>query len=158
MTNPEPNAMTPGRTETLLLDFLRDHDADCPVCGYNLRGLTRAVCPECRQTLALTVGAPHLRLAWLFVAVAPGFFSGIAACFLCIPTIGMYVEGGSVVWPFVAVILFGWGSGVFAILLAARRRRFVARTRAQQCLFALYIWIAHVAALIVFIFGLAAVI
>jgi len=70
-----------SREQELLLEFLRDHDAACPVCSYNVRALTRPVCPECKQELMLAVGVKRLRLGWLLVAVAPGFFSGIAAVF-----------------------------------------------------------------------------
>src|SRR5262245_57318983 len=104
MSTSEPvhQATTPAsRAQELLLDFLRDNDAACPVCGYNLKALTRPVCPECRHELTLTVGATQLRLRWLFIALAPGFFSGIAACFVCIPTTAIYFEDGFVVWPLV---------------------------------------------------------
>lgn len=30
-----------------IVEFLRTHDAACPDCGYNLRGITFARCPEC---------------------------------------------------------------------------------------------------------------
>lgn len=29
------------------LRYLKEQDADCPGCGYNLRGLRRQQCPEC---------------------------------------------------------------------------------------------------------------
>src|SRR3982750_4121820 len=67
------------RAQEMLLDFLREHEAPCPLCGYNLKALTRPICPECGQELMLAVGAARLRFGWLFTAVAPGFFSGIAA-------------------------------------------------------------------------------
>jgi hypothetical protein len=48
----------------------------------------------------------------------------------------------------VAIDLFGWCSGVFAIFLAFRGRvRFLAQTRARQRWFAITIWLNHVAAL-----------
>ncbi len=78
---------TASRRQEMLLECLRDHDAACPVCGYNVRSLTRPICPECRQELVLTVGVLRLRLRWLLAAVAPGFFSGIAACFVIIPNL-----------------------------------------------------------------------
>src|SRR5205809_4254839 len=59
------------RAQDLLLDFLRDHDAACPVCGYNLKTLTRPICPECGHELVLTVGTTRVRLGWLLAAVAP---------------------------------------------------------------------------------------
>jgi hypothetical protein len=46
-----------------LLEYLRTHDAFCPLCKYNLRNLTQARCPECGREIRLTVGLtePHLR-------------------------------------------------------------------------------------------------
>lgn len=41
-------------TDSPLLMHLREHDAPCPACGYNLRGITTLVCPECG--LKLTIG------------------------------------------------------------------------------------------------------
>lgn len=151
---PPTNPVT-SRSQEMLLEFLRDNDAACPVCGYNVRALTRPVCPECRQELILTVGAANLRLFWLLAALAPGFFSGIAACFVLIPIVGVYVESGAFIWPFIIVDAFGWSSGIFAILLAARRHRFLALPRSRQRWLALAIWATHVGALVLFILTLA---
>ena len=74
-------------TARLLLEFLGEQDAECPLCGYNLRGLTEPRCPECRQELVLTVGLREVRIVWLLVMLAPCFFSGIAAVLLLIPII-----------------------------------------------------------------------
>lgn len=141
--------------DAMLLDFLREHDAVCPVCGYNLRALTRPVCPECRQELVLSVGVRRLGLAWLFVAVAPGFFSGIAACFVLIPTLAILFEDGVLLLPLVGGVLFGWCSGVFAIIVAVKRHRFLAQSRTRQRWFALLIWLIHLAALVLFLFAFA---
>jgi hypothetical protein len=141
--------------DIMLLDFLREHDAECPVCGYNVRALTRPVCPECKQELTLTVGAARLYLGWLFAAVAPGFFSGIAACFVLIPTLGRPLFGDGRWEPLiVALDLFGWCSVIFAIFLARRtgRIRFLALPLVRQRWFALAIWFIHIAALGLFIF------
>lgn len=151
--NTSSNSFTRG--EELLLDFLRDHDAPCPVCRYNLRGLTRPVCPECKQSLAITVGAPHIRLSWLLFALAPGFFSGIAACFLAVPTIGVYSEDGVIVLPFAGAVLFGWASGIFAIILARKRNRFITQPLSRQRWFALLIWLVHFLALLTMVFAVA---
>ncbi len=141
--------------DIMLLDFLREHDAACPVCGYNLRALTRPLCPECRQELVLSVGVRQLGLAWLFVAIAPGFFSGIAACFVLIPTLAILFEDGVLLLPLVGGVLFGWCSGVFAIIVAVRRHRFIAQSRTRQRWFALLIWLIHFAALVLFFFAFA---
>jgi hypothetical protein len=141
--------------DIMLLDFLREHDAACPVCGYNLRALTRPVCPECRQELVLNVGVRRLGLAWLFVAIAPGFFSGIAACFVLIPTLAIFFEDGVLLLPLAGAVLFGWCSGVFAIIVAVRRHRFIAQSHTRQRWFALLIWFIHFAALVLFLFAFA---
>jgi hypothetical protein len=147
--------------DIMLLDFLREHDAACPVCGYNVRALTRPVCPECKQELTLTVGAAgvaggggRLRIGWLFAAVAPGFFSGIAAIFMLVPIVGRAVFGDGVlmVMP-IAMDVFGWCSGIFAIILASKRTRsrFLALPHARQRWFALIMWLIHIGALGLFI-------
>lgn len=126
------------------------------MCGYNVRALSRPVCPECEHELVLTVGAAQPRMAWLFVALAPGFFSGIAACFTTIPTVAVTIEENAIPWPLVALTLFGFSSGLFAILLAfAKRRRFMAMPRRTQATIALLIWAVHIGALGLFIVILA---
>ena len=144
--------MTPA--QEMLIDFLREHDAACPLCGYNVRALTRPVCPECKQELTLTVGMEKGRLGmgWLFAAVAPGFFSGIAALFVLIPTLGRPLFGDGRWEPLiVALDLFGWCSGVCAIIIASKRHRFLALPRARQRWWALVIWSIHIGALVMFI-------
>lgn len=37
----------------MLRRYLADHDAPCPACGYNLRGLEGETCPECGEAVAL---------------------------------------------------------------------------------------------------------
>lgn len=145
----EAPATAANRAQRLLLDFLRDHDALCPLCGYNLKGLIRPVYPECQQDLALSVSTPHITLGWLILALAPGFFCGVAACLLAIPTTAIYFEDGAFVWPFVFAVLFGWCSGIFAIVLAFGRRgcnrnRFIALPRRRQMMFVAIIYGIHI--------------
>ena len=145
-------ATIPTGAQEMLLDFLRAYEADCPVCGYNLKALTRPICPECGQELVLTVGAARLRLGWLLAALAPGFFSGIAAAFLLIPIVLRVVFGDGNMSPGLnALDLFGWCSGIFAVVLARKRIRFLAQPRGRQMWWALAIWLVHVAALVLFI-------
>lgn len=147
-------ATTTSRAHEMLLDFLREHDAACPVCGYNLRALTQPSCPECGHELVLSVGAVRLRLGWLLAAVAPGFFSGIAAFFVLMPVVGQYRGDGRVspsVIYMIALDLFGWCSLLFAIILARKRSRFLAQPRARQRWWTLTIWFVHVAALGLFV-------
>ena len=141
-----------GRAREMLLEFLREQEAPCPVCGYNLKALTRPVCPECGLELVLAVGAARLRFGWLFAAVAPGFFSGIAAVFVLVPIV-VITAIGKIKPPLriIAVDAFGWCSGVLAFLLAANRLRFTAQPIARQRWQVIAIWLAHVAALALFI-------
>lgn len=144
-----PSEAPTVRAREMLLEFLREHEASCPLCGYNLKSLTRPVCPECGQELVLTVGAARVRLGWLMAAVAPGFFSGIAALFTLVPIVVPPMFGNKrIPLTLIGMDLFGWCSGAFAIMLAVRRHRFLALPRATQRWWTLAIWLAHVAALV----------
>jgi predicted RNA-binding Zn-ribbon protein involved in translation (DUF1610 family) len=148
----EQSAPTTGtasdRAREMLLEFLHERDAECTLCGYNLRALVRPICPECGQELVLTVGAARVRLGWLMAAVAPGFFSGIAATFVLIPIVGQSVFGDHRInLTIIGTDLFGWCSLAFAISLILRRHRFLALPRGAQRWYVLGIWTAHVMAL-----------
>jgi len=136
----------------LLVTCLLEHDAPCPACGYNLRGLSSPSCPECRRELALTIGIARQPLGWLFAAVAPGFFSGIAACFLLVPIVARLLFGDGLMSPALnALAIFGGCSGVAAVLLARRHSRFLSLPRAQQVRWTILLWGIHIAALATFI-------
>ena len=47
----------------LLAGFLATRDVKCPLCGYNLRGLTSGRCPECGGPLTVGVMSRVLDLA-----------------------------------------------------------------------------------------------
>jgi hypothetical protein len=97
------------------------------------------------------VSAARLRLGWLFAAVAPGFFSGISAIFVLVPIVARPALGdGRMSWLLNAVDLFGWCSGAFAIVIAAKRHRFLAQPRARQRWLALAVWFIHIIALELF--------
>ncbi|NBC10209.1 MAG: hypothetical protein GVY24_00555 [Planctomycetes bacterium] len=51
-----------------LIALLRDHDVPCPGCGYNLRGLSAARCPECgREVTFPSLTSPRVRIAWWWI-------------------------------------------------------------------------------------------
>lgn len=65
-----------------LREFLATRDEPCPNCGYNLRGLQGAVCPECRQELVLRINM--LDPAWKsLIATVMGLTvgAGMPICF-----------------------------------------------------------------------------
>ena len=80
----------------MLLAFLRDHDAPCPVCGYNLRHLTVPRCPECGRELKLSVGAtePYLR-GWIALIIPILLSAGMGVFILLITMMaGRWPERG----------------------------------------------------------------
>lgn len=144
-TNPTP----PDEGE-MLLAFVRARDVACPLCGYNLRDLTRPTCPECRQALRLCVGAQKAPVGALLLAVAPGFFSGIAACLLAIPiVVSPLAGGGPAPPPFYLIDAFGFLSGAAAFWLAWKRHSFLRLRPRTQWKWAVVVWSIHVAAFLV---------
>ncbi|MCH9058386.1 MAG: hypothetical protein IIB55_07145 [Planctomycetes bacterium] len=49
--------------DALLRAYLGGHDEPCPMCEYNLRGLTGTVCPECGEALRLRVSLSEPKMA-----------------------------------------------------------------------------------------------
>lgn len=144
MTSDQQGAPAGDSAQRALLDFLREHDAACPACGYNLRAAVEARCPECANRIELTVGAPDLEVMWLIASVAPCIFSGIAALLLAVPLVlfpgappGMY-----------ALDLFGWTSAIVGAAIIVKRRRFVRLARGRQIAVAGIMWLVHVAAFV----------
>ena len=145
---PPRGGRDPADEVPLLLTFLRERDAACPLCGYNLRNLVRPQCPECRQDLVLSVGIKDLRLGWLVATIAPGIFSGIAAGLLLIPIIlvPLLARGGPAPWFIVGADLFGWLSGLAAVALVKYRLTFLRLPRDVQRTWAIVAWAIHLAA------------
>ncbi len=97
----------------ILLRFLQGRDHACPKCNYNLRNLTRPICPECGETLVLTVGVRHFRDSLLFLTLAPCISSGISAIMLlCGAAYLVYRSGGSPGTVFWGMVVFGVFSGL----------------------------------------------
>ena len=69
----------------------------CPGCGYNLRGLTTAHCPECRRAIELRVGLTEPRLG-MYLAGVTGLLGGaaLAAIFLFVVVLISIIDKG---WP-----------------------------------------------------------
>ena len=133
-----------------LLAFLRDHSAPCPACGYDLRGLTRPVCPECEHELVLTVGLARPRFGWLLVALVPGMFSGLAG--LLLSSLIAYVaifESDFAPPGIVLLALFGLASGASALAMGFYRQRLMAWPVGAQMRLAAVVWGVHVTAFLV---------
>ena len=142
----------------MLLDFVRERDVECPLCGYNLRDLTRPTCPECEHPLELRVGVQQLRLMPFVMAIVPGIFSGFCAIFIAgIFVVNIIMNNGQPVgipWPMVLLDVFGWLSGFIAIGLILARHRFLARPAETQRGIAITVWTIHIMAFLVLLIAI----
>jgi len=83
----------PPSDEAAVVDYLRERDVECPLCRYNLRGLSSSRCPECGRELRLGVWLAEPRqAAWVTGLVPLLLAAGIGVLFL------------------IAVIMHGWPS------------------------------------------------
>lgn len=83
---PEPLS----KDDQSLLDFVADRDVACPACKYNLRALTSPSCPECGNTLRLSVGvADGINSAWITALVATLLPAGLGVPTSIIMLIGL---------------------------------------------------------------------
>ena len=117
-----------------LVAYLAAHHASCPLCRYNLRGLTSARCPECGQALRLTVGLaePFLR-AWIVLVVSAWCGAGTGLLFL----VGIAAQGlqGAPILGLVSILclIAAIPVGILSLLL---RRRFLKLPPSHQWMIA----------------------
>ncbi len=144
-----PSAQSPSDETELLLRFLRERNHPCPKCGYDLRNLTRPVCPECGEELALSVGRRNTNYELLILTLAPGIFSGIAAGLLLIPLtyFGLILSRGAHL-PVLFADFFGLFSGFSMLMLFRRRRAFMKLPRRRQLHCVAAAWLIHIAAFV----------
>jgi hypothetical protein len=147
-TVPQPAQQSPppppSSEHAWLLEYLRDHDAVCPLCKYNLRGLTQPRCPECGRDVRLTVGLtePHLRSLIIFL-VALSLSAGCGM--LSIAILGSQIAerrhlpdfGGSFEDRIVGFLFYGTSLSILPTLFSVFTfRRFLRLPRGAQRLLA----------------------
>ena len=148
------NEPVEDETESLLR-FLQGRDHACPKCSYNLRNLTRPVCPECGEELKLTVGRRNFRDSLLFLVLAPCIFSSICTILLNGLIAFVWYRSGEPPPPWVwGVDGFGMSSGIGGLLLFVKRRAFTKLDRCVQLFRALLAWGIHIAVFVVLIVSL----
>ena len=127
--------------DAFLITWLRDRDAACPLCGYNLRGLTSPRCPECGEAVELSVSLvePYHK-AWIATLVAILLPAGVGMLL----AIGLIRFG----WPRhlslgqTTMFLYSLGSIPASLLVVTQRRRFLQFARPLQHAFAAIAWLA----------------
>jgi hypothetical protein len=125
MTVADPEPETATSDEAALLDYLRGRDVGCPLCNYNLRGLTSCRCPECGHELRLGVGLVEPRIgAWVTCLVgvtAAGGMGVLTAINLVVRGWGRF-SAGSRPLDFMALAWFLASVALVPILIVSRRR------------------------------------
>jgi hypothetical protein len=103
-------------------EHVADRDVSCPGCGYNLRGLTWPVCPECKQDLELRVGLVEPKIGAFvtgLIALAGGIgFHGVLMAYslwlramrapVGMPRDSLFVIGGSILFFAIAMTVWIW--------------------------------------------------
>lgn len=151
ITDDPPNAAPrPHDVEAEVVAFLSGRSHPCPRCGYDLRDIQAARCPECGEPLVLKIGSPRARFGWVILAMAPGCFSGVAAVFVSVPIIlsvfGRFGPGQRPPWPFVAADAFGFVSATAVVVMYRHRQRILSWPTRRQAMFAGVMWGIHILA------------
>lgn len=81
-----------------LRHFLAERDIACPGCGYNLRGLTGRICPECGQALVVSLRLREPKQASLIAGIVGlsmgAGLGGLLLIYLLIVTFVLRQRGG----------------------------------------------------------------
>ena len=130
----------PDTTPDPLLAHLADHDAECPVCGYGLRGITSPICPECAAPLHLAVASERTGVGpWLVGVIACALALGFDAVVFVLIAGGATVTYASRgVLPLQPVVMgglfgaFALASGIALGAVLRSRRSWARRPRRSQ--------------------------
>jgi len=126
MTAELDSTLVDSHDSHMLLEFLRDRNVPCPLCGYNLRGLLSARCPECGRDLELRVGLAEPRQgAWLTAQIAVAATGGIGCLALISICVNGWPQGMPHAWLFNFAFIYYLGSIPVAALLLIKRRRYL---------------------------------
>ena len=142
MSDESAAGLTKTTDELALVEFLRERDVECPLCGYNLRQLQRARCPECGRDLELRVGLAEPRQgAWLMAQVAVTGAGGIGLIALVSCTMHGWPDARRFQWVMNLQFAYYLAAIPIAAALLWQRRRYLRMPRAWQWTSA---WIAAI--------------
>ena len=120
----------------LLKAYLETNDAPCPVCGYNLRGVELAVCPECNAPIELVVGSQQDRLgAWLFAMLAFAMalgFDVVIGSMMVLSVIMTSGEDASAIFLMISLVTLALTSVGMLWVLVVRKRDWTRMARQNQ--------------------------
>lgn len=136
-----------------LRDYLSDRDEPCPSCGYNLRGLTTDVCPECEEHVVLGVQLAEPKLK-AFIATVLGLAvgGGFSAMLVGYVVVSEFVMGrGNLPPDFVQAVVPGLVvCGVPLVALLIKRRAFCRLSGKARVGFAVLAWVLALGNLLYF--------
>jgi hypothetical protein len=140
--------------EVALLDLLRDRDVSCPLCRYNLRGLSSTRCPECGRELRLSIGLLEPRQgAWLTAQIAVTAAAGIGVMIAVVSIMQGWPTGDDKQTLLNAMFVFHLAMIPAATMLLICRRRYLRLRRDVQWIGA----VVAVLAVVLSMIGLAVV-
>lgn len=138
-------------SDSEVIAFLQGRSLPCPRCNYDLRDIQTPICPECAEPLILKVGSPRVRFGYFILAMAPGCFSGVAACFVAVPVLihlwmGTWGKPRGMPWPVIFADLFGFLSAAAVVAMYRRRHIIMHWPDKRQLAFAGAMWLIHILA------------
>ncbi len=120
----------------LLREFLACHDAPCPVCGYNLRGVALTVCPECDAPIELGVASSNAHLgAWLLALLAfamPLSFDMLAGAMMIVSSILTGGEDATALFLMTSLVTLTLACVGMLWVLVARKSGWLRMARRRQ--------------------------
>ena len=143
-----------------LREWLADHDVECPLCKYNLRGLVEPRCPECGNglTLGVSLVEPFLA-AWIATVSALLPPAGFGCIFTCVffDQLIRYgwrqtVSGGTPQLAAIILLCYVVAAVPLSFLAIWKRRTFMRWEQSTQKLLAALAWGADVSLLILFLY------
>ena len=138
--------------DAFLRGYLAERDEPCPMCEYNLRGLTGQVCPECGEALRLRVRLSEPKLA--------AYLCGLIGL-----SVGVGFSGIMFVWGLIILSLNDYGPTLLemsalliqlalegtAMVFWLRKRSWIRRrSRARQWGLVAAVWAASIGLVILF--------
>jgi len=130
---------------SVLRHFLATCDAPCPACRYNLRGLTRDICPECGTRFEIGLVNVPPRFGYLLALLAGCLVMVALPVFALVELVvfGPEFIRQATNWSDHVTWLVGAIEGVAVIVLYRRRAWFLRRRPRSQLAAAAIAWVLN---------------